>query len=98
MPPRKHPISRWFPESADALAQGFDVDGLKIKRDAALAMSLRADSAVITADNCQSGLELGDRLAAAGDFPAAARLLTNLQAAAQGAELHSKIQEEDFGD
>lgn len=77
--------------AANALAEAFEVDGLKIESDAALEMSLRADSAAITSANCRSGIELVDQLAAAEDFSTAVRLLRNLQTAAPDAELRSRI-------
>lgn len=79
--------------AANALAEAFEVDGLKIESDAALEMSLRADSAAITSANCRSGMELADQLAAAEDFSKAGRLLRNLQAAAPDAELRSTIRD-----
>lgn len=79
--------------AANALAEAFEVDRLKIESDAALEMSLRADSAAITSANCLSGLELADQLAAAEDFSTAVRLLRNLQAVAPDAELRSRIRD-----
>jgi hypothetical protein len=68
--------------AADAMAAGYEIDGLQVKADAATKISLRADSPAVTAGNCRAGLALADELVAAEEYTAAARLLTALRAAA----------------
>lgn len=79
--------------AANALTEAFEVDGLKIESNAAVDMSLHADSAEISSANCRIGMELADQLATAEDFSKAVLLLRNLQAAAPDAKLRSRIRD-----
>jgi hypothetical protein len=79
--------------AADALAGAYEVDGLRIKSEAAAKMTLRADSPAAATENCREGLTLIDQLVAADDYVTAGRLLSGLRAAAaQDGALSSQIQ------
>ncbi|HWE02778.1 MAG TPA: hypothetical protein VG326_10255 [Tepidisphaeraceae bacterium] len=61
--------------AADKIAELFDVDGLKLKTQAATTMVLKAPSPADTAENIRADLELADQLVAAEDFSGAARVV-----------------------
>jgi len=69
-------------EAADRLAARYEVDGLRLKSDAALKMNFRGNSARLIADNCSAGLHVVEQLIRAEDYSSAARVLTRLRSAA----------------
>jgi hypothetical protein len=78
--------------AADKLAEAFDVDGLKVKSQAATSMVLKAPSPAETAENARADLELADQLAAAEDFAAAARVVALARPlAADNPELRDQV-------
>lgn len=86
--------------AADALGTAFDVDGQRVKVDAALSMPLRADDAAVTAENCRMGLTLVDGMTHSGDYPAAVKLLLALRPVAAvdpalASEVNARIKEID---
>jgi hypothetical protein len=78
--------------AADKLSELFDVDGLKVKTQAATSMVLKAPSPADTAENIKADLELTDQLVAAEDFPGAARVVALARPlAADNPELRSQV-------
>lgn len=65
-------------EAADALADGYDVDALKLKADVAASLVPRAN-ATANAENCREALPLLDELIAAEDYSTVANLATALR-------------------
>jgi len=79
-------------KAADAMADAYDVDGLRVKSERATKMTLRADAPAVAADNFRTGMKLVDELVAAEDYATAARLLQSLKAAAPDVETRTQVQ------
>ena len=69
-------------KAVDVLTGAYNVDGLKLKLDAALKSTGKADTVTATAGNCRVGLRLLDQLVKVDDYSGASRLAGVLQAEA----------------
>ncbi|HWE02529.1 MAG TPA: hypothetical protein VG326_08965 [Tepidisphaeraceae bacterium] len=78
-------------KAADVMADVYDVDGLRLKSDRAMKMTLRSDSPAVEADNCRAGMKLADELVVAEDYTSALRILQSLRSAAPDATLRSEV-------
>jgi hypothetical protein len=82
-------------KAANRLAQGYEVDGLMVKADAALRVAAKADTTASSIDNAKAVLDLTEELAAAEEFVTAVRLCTFVQpAVAQKPMLKAQVQED----
>ncbi len=69
-------------QAADTLASNYEVDGLRLKVDAALKMSMKASTPVVAAENARDALLLIDSLIAANDYATALRVIGAVRPAA----------------
>jgi hypothetical protein len=65
--------------ATDALAAAYQVDGLRMRSDMALAVFAARDPAAATEGNCRAVFALCDQLLAVDDYVTATRLLTGLR-------------------
>ncbi len=69
-------------KAADVMAQGFEVDPVAVKADAALKAAIKADATPLSSENVQAGLELMGQMEGAEDLDGASKVGTILQKAA----------------
>lgn len=66
-------------DAAQKMAEAFDVDGLKLKVEAATSMNLKSSGQEDNSENFRAGLDLVDALANAEEFQEALRMLTAIR-------------------
>jgi len=78
--------------AADAMAVAYQVDGLGLKYDTVMKMTLRAGTLAATTDNVRAGLNLVDELAKVENYTSALKVLQMLRTTVPDAALNAEIQ------
>jgi hypothetical protein len=71
-------------KAADALAESYELDGLRFKADAAQKVTRRAETAEANAQNVRLAMQVADELVAADDYAGAAKVLAGQRLAVSG--------------